>query len=73
MQMVQGIQGAGGGEGLFRAGGLRGLPAHSCAEIHQAATEAEEHGGQWACGLGYGIGVGHINVPEIAQEASGQR
>ncbi|MNE10179.1 hypothetical protein D3C80_1028800 [compost metagenome] len=36
------------------------------AEIHKAATEAEQDGGQAGCGLGQGFGERHMDVPEIA-------
>jgi hypothetical protein len=39
--------------------------ARAGAEIHQATTETEQHGGQAGRNEGQGFGAWHVNVPEI--------
>ncbi|MCY1409065.1 hypothetical protein D3C76_791490 [compost metagenome] len=64
LQAAQAIQCAGRGLGVF--GRVAAVPVRVRAEIHQAATEAEQYGGQAGCGLGQGFGERHVDVPEIA-------
>ena len=64
LQAAQAIQCAGRGLGVF--GRVAAVPVRVCAEIHQAATEAEQYGGQAGGSLGQGFGERHEDVPEIA-------
>ncbi|MNN95288.1 hypothetical protein D3C81_2140720 [compost metagenome] len=66
---MQTVQGAGGDLGVI--GTMAGLKAHAGAEIHQAATQAEQHGSQVRRGLRGDFGVRHVNVPEIASRLEG--
>jgi hypothetical protein len=70
LQTVQGIQGA--RSDLAVVGRLAAVQTRSCTEIHQATTEAEQHGSQVQGGLRQGFGVRHINVLEIGSRLKGQ-
>ncbi|MNY58818.1 hypothetical protein D3C86_1952020 [compost metagenome] len=64
LQTLQGVQCS--GRGLGRFGQRAVVPVRARAEVHQTATEAEQHGGQIQSGLGQCFGVRHVSVPEIA-------
>jgi len=49
--------------------GTYAVLARAGAEIHQAAAEAEQDGGQVRSGEGQGFGVRHVNIPEITKQA----
>lgn len=65
LQAVQNVQGAVGGVDLFQERVIGAVQAYPRAEIHQAAAEAKEHGGQGGGGYRQGFGVRHRDVPEI--------
>jgi hypothetical protein len=60
LQAEQAVEGAGCGVGVL--GQHAGVLPGTGTEIHQTATESEQHGGQAGRGDRQGFSVGHGNV-----------